>query len=154
VIPFIGPIPTQKPVQSTLAVIPSAQLVSAFIVEACLCRRRRTAARSTWPRPIVEIAARRSPALEVFLAAPRRSGDKNSLFVGHDEAGENLAGLYSLVATCEANGVNPFDCLADVLICVQSHAASRIDELLRTTGSDRRSIRRRPEHARCDTRDS
>jgi hypothetical protein len=30
-------------------------------------------------------------------------GRKNFLFVGHDEAGENLAGLYSLIATCEAN---------------------------------------------------
>ena len=57
-------------------------------------------------------------------------GRKNFLFVGHDEAGENLAGLYSLVATCETNGVNPVDYLADVLIRVQSHPASRIDELL------------------------
>ena len=57
-------------------------------------------------------------------------GRKNYLFVGNDEAGKNLAGLYSLVASCEANGVNPFDYLADVLIRVQTHAASRIDELL------------------------
>ncbi len=57
-------------------------------------------------------------------------GRKNYLFVGHNEAGENLAGLYSLVATCEANGVNPFDYLADVLIRVQIHPASQIDELL------------------------
>ncbi|CAM4005594.1 hypothetical protein COSO111634_30920 [Corallococcus soli] len=34
-------------------------------------------------------------------------GRKNFLFVGHEAAGENLAGLYALVATCEANGVNP-----------------------------------------------
>jgi len=27
-------------------------------------------------------------------------GRKDFLFVGHDKAGENLAGLYSLVATC------------------------------------------------------
>ena len=33
-------------------------------------------------------------------------GRKNFLFVGSDEAGENLAGLYALVSTCEANGVN------------------------------------------------
>ncbi len=55
-------------------------------------------------------------------------GRKNFLFVGTNEAGENLAGLYSL--TCEANGVNPVDYLADVLIRVQTHPASRIDELL------------------------
>jgi transposase len=57
-------------------------------------------------------------------------GRKNFLFVGSDEAGENLAGLYSLVATCEANGVNPVDYLADVLLRAQSHPASRIDDLL------------------------
>jgi len=54
----------------------------------------------------------------------------NFLFVGNDGAGKNLAGLYSLVATCEVNGVNPVEYLADVLIRVQTHPASRIDELL------------------------
>ena len=57
-------------------------------------------------------------------------GRKNFLFVGHDEAGENLALLYSLIATCEANEVNPVAYLADVLLRVQTHPASRIDELL------------------------
>jgi transposase len=57
-------------------------------------------------------------------------GRKNFLFVGTNEAAENLAGLYSLIATCEANGVNPVEYLADVLIRVQMHPASRIDELL------------------------
>lgn len=57
-------------------------------------------------------------------------GRKNFLFVGNDAAGRNLAGLYSLVATCEANGVNPRDYLADVLLRVQYHPASRMDELL------------------------
>jgi transposase len=57
-------------------------------------------------------------------------GRKNFLFVGTDTAGENLAGLYSLIATCEVNGVNPVAYLADVLLRVQTHPASRIDELL------------------------
>jgi transposase len=42
-------------------------------------------------------------------------GRKNFLFVGHEDAGANIAGLYSLVATCEANGVNPLAYLTDVL---------------------------------------
>jgi transposase len=50
--------------------------------------------------------------------------------VGTDAAGENLAGLYSLITTCEANGINPINYLADVLLRVQTHPASRIDELL------------------------
>jgi transposase len=57
-------------------------------------------------------------------------GRKNFLFVGHEAAGENLAGLYALVATCEANGVNPETYLADVLLRVQTHPHSRIGELL------------------------
>jgi len=57
-------------------------------------------------------------------------GRKNFLFVGNDQAGRNIAALYTLVATCEANGINPIAYLADVLIRVQSHPSSRIDELL------------------------
>lgn len=57
-------------------------------------------------------------------------GRKNYLFVGHDEAGENIAGLYSLVATCEANGVDPQAYLTDVLPRLSTHPQSRIDELL------------------------
>src|SRR5512138_1471941 len=84
-------------------------------------------------------------ALTLFLTDPRLPidnnaseralrvaalGRKNFLFVGTDEAGENLAGLYSLIATCEVNGVNPVAYLADVLLRVQKHPASRIDALL------------------------
>ncbi len=58
---------------------------------------------------------------------PRR---KNYLFPGHDEGAENLATLMSLVVTCEAHGINPEDYLADVLLRVQDHPQSRIDELL------------------------
>ncbi|WP_370052148.1 transposase domain-containing protein, partial [Corallococcus sp. AB011P] len=57
-------------------------------------------------------------------------GRKNFLFVGHEAAGANLADLYALVATCEANQVNPEDYLADVLLRVQTHPHSRIGELL------------------------
>lgn len=57
-------------------------------------------------------------------------GRKNYLFAGHDEGAENLATLMSLVVTCEAHGINPEDYLADVLLRVQDHPQSRIDELL------------------------
>jgi transposase len=57
-------------------------------------------------------------------------GRKNYLFVGSDTAGENLAGLHSLIATCEANGINPEAYLADVLMRVNTHLNSRIDDLL------------------------
>lgn len=57
-------------------------------------------------------------------------GRKNFLFVGHDDAGAGLAGLYSLVATCQSNGINPEAYLADVLLRVQTQPAALIDELL------------------------
>ena len=57
-------------------------------------------------------------------------GRKNFLFVGDEEAGENLAGLYSLVATCDAVGIDPVEYLKDVLLRVDHHPAARIDEIL------------------------
>ena len=41
-------------------------------------------------------------------------GRKNYLFVHDSDAGASIAGLYSLVATCEARRINPFEYLADV----------------------------------------
>lgn len=84
-------------------------------------------------------------ALQVFLEDPKVGidnnvseralrivalGRKNFLFAGNDAAAENLVVLQTLVSTCEANGVNPQTYLADVLIRVQTHPHSRIDELL------------------------
>ncbi len=57
-------------------------------------------------------------------------GRKNFLFVGNDESGEHLATLYTLVATCEANGINPVEYLTDVLGRINEHPASKLDELL------------------------
>ncbi len=57
-------------------------------------------------------------------------GRKNFLFVGNETAGENLAGLYSLVASCEANDINPVEYLTDVLGRLNDHPNSRLDELL------------------------
>ena len=55
-------------------------------------------------------------------------GRRNFLFVGHEDAGANIAGLYSLVATCEANGVNPLAYLPDVLGRLGTPSA--LDDLL------------------------
>lgn len=57
-------------------------------------------------------------------------GRKNWLFAGSDVAGDHLATLMTLVRSCEANGINPRDYLADVLLRIQTHPAARIDELL------------------------
>jgi transposase len=57
-------------------------------------------------------------------------GRKNFLFVGDVHAGMSIAGLYTLVATYEARGINPFAYLADVIPRVQDHPKRRLDELL------------------------
>ena len=57
-------------------------------------------------------------------------GRKNWLFVGHDAAGENLATLMSLTATCSLHGVDPQAYLTDVLVRVATTPQSQIDELL------------------------
>jgi len=55
---------------------------------------------------------------------------KNFLFVENESAGINIAEIYSLIATCNACGVNPLQYLADVMRRVSIHPASRIDERL------------------------
>ena len=55
---------------------------------------------------------------------PRR---KNYLFVGNARAGERLAGLYSLVGSCIANGIEPTEYLTDVL--ARAQRATTDDEL-------------------------
>ena len=57
-------------------------------------------------------------------------GRKNFMFVGHEDAGQNLAILYSLMATCEEHAVDPQAYLADVLVRIDDHPNKRIDELL------------------------
>lgn len=57
-------------------------------------------------------------------------GRKNSLFVYDEPCGQNLAGLYSLVATCEAHDKDPIEYLKDVLLRIDHHPASRIDDLM------------------------
>ena len=57
-------------------------------------------------------------------------GRKNFLFVGNDDAGQNLAILQSLVSSCQLHDINPQEYLTDVLIRIQTHQQSKIDELL------------------------
>lgn len=57
-------------------------------------------------------------------------GRKNWLFAGSDEGGRRAAILYTFVASCRRNGLDPFVYLRDVLTAVSTHPSSRIDELL------------------------
>lgn len=55
---------------------------------------------------------------------------KSSLFVGHGDAGKNMATRMTLVANFVANDVNPEAHLADVIVRTRSHPASRLHEIL------------------------
>ena len=57
-------------------------------------------------------------------------GRKNYLFAGNKEAGENLAALYTVVATCVANAVDPLAYLTDVLTRLDTTPADQIAQLL------------------------
>jgi transposase len=57
-------------------------------------------------------------------------GRKNFLFVHSEDAGKELALLYSLVVSCTRLGVNPIDYLADVLDRVEHTADGHFAELL------------------------
>ncbi|MFT4704655.1 MAG: transposase [Bradymonadia bacterium] len=60
-------------------------------------------------------------------------GRKNYVFVGHAEAGQNLAVLQTICHTCLLHDVNPYEYIKDVLVRVSSHPASKLDELLPQT---------------------
>jgi transposase len=57
-------------------------------------------------------------------------GRKNYLFVGDEDSGKNIAGLFSIVASCVLNRINPVNYITDVLERISDHPASRLDELL------------------------
>jgi transposase len=46
---------------------------------------------------------------------PSKLGAKNWLFVGHPDAGDRAAVIYSLIISCQRHGHNPHDYLRDVL---------------------------------------
>jgi len=55
---------------------------------------------------------------------------KNWLFCGSDRGGHTAAVLFSLLATCQRHGVNPFTYLRDVLTRIASHPHHRLPDLL------------------------
>jgi transposase len=61
---------------------------------------------------------------------PIAMGRKAYLFVASGRGGEVAATMYSLVATCKMNNVDPFAYLKDVLGRIRSHRVDRLAELL------------------------
>ena len=61
---------------------------------------------------------------------PVAIGRKNWLFAGSMRGGRAAAVIYTLVESCKAVGVDVLTYLADVLVRVATHPASKIGELL------------------------
>ena len=57
-------------------------------------------------------------------------GRKNYLFAGHEEGGQNLAILQTIVATCKLHNVNPYDYIKDVILKMQLQETRDIEPLL------------------------
>jgi transposase len=57
-------------------------------------------------------------------------GRKNYMFAGSEAGAVRAAIIYSLVASCKLNGIDPFAYFRDVLEKVSTHPAGAIDELL------------------------
>jgi transposase len=61
---------------------------------------------------------------------PIAIGRRNWLFAGSERGGKAAAVIYTLIESCKIANVNPQAYLADVLIRVSTHPASRTEELL------------------------
>ena len=57
-------------------------------------------------------------------------GRVNYLFAGSEAGAKRAAIIYSLVASCKLNELDPFAYFRDILTRVSTHPAERIDELL------------------------
>jgi hypothetical protein len=57
-------------------------------------------------------------------------GRKNYLFAGSEAGARRAANIYSLVASCKLNDIDPFAYFKDVLSRISTHPMERIDELL------------------------
>ncbi len=61
---------------------------------------------------------------------PIAIGRRNWMFLGSMRGGRAAAVIFTLIESCRIADIDPIDYLADVLVRVASHPASRIDELL------------------------
>ena len=60
---------------------------------------------------------------------PTAVGKKNWLFIGHPQAGQRSAILYTLIESCKRRGINPQDYLRDVLKRLPTMKITQVDQL-------------------------
>ena len=59
---------------------------------------------------------------------PSALGKKNWLFIGHPEAGERSAVIYTLLGSCRRHGINPFDYLKDMFTRLPAAKITQIND--------------------------
>jgi hypothetical protein len=59
---------------------------------------------------------------------PSALGKKNFLFIGHPDAGERSAVIYTLLGSCRRHGVTPFDYLKDLFTRLPAAKISQIKD--------------------------
>lgn len=60
---------------------------------------------------------------------PNALGRKNYLFAGSHEGAKRTAMFYSFMGTCKLHGINPMDCLSEVLSKIADHKVNKLYEL-------------------------
>jgi hypothetical protein len=58
---------------------------------------------------------------------------KNFLFCGSEEGAKRAAIIYSLIATCKLNDIEPFEYLSDVLTRIADYPVNKIRDLTPTS---------------------
>lgn len=64
------------------------------------------------------------------ILRPLCLGKKNYMLFGSECGGKNAAILYTLIGSCRANDINPYEYLKDVLARISSHPHAKLHELL------------------------
>ena len=70
------------------------------------------------------------PLSDAYAIRAVARGRKAWLFVGSDRGGERAAMMFSLIATCRLNDVDPLAWLTDVLTRIADLPQTRLHELL------------------------
>ena len=61
---------------------------------------------------------------------PTAIGKKNFLFIGHKDAGQRSAIIYSLIQSCRIIGIDPYAYLKDVLERIPGMTNQNVEELI------------------------
>jgi transposase len=75
---------------------------------------------------------------------PTAIGKKNFLFIGHPEAGQRSAVIYSVLGSCRRHGINPADYLQDVFERLPKAKTSEVKSLTPAAWAITRGIAARP----------